>query len=174
MSPSQSSQFTGRPPRSFLLPFSQPTHLLSCPLLSCPLLPSNDLLLPRLRSDPQFLPQHIRQARPIPQIHPILILASLLLVHRRAQNHEIEPLRPAYGRGEPDLLVGWLFVEDVGSGGGCLDCEDAGLVGELVGGCLHGRGCEQRGREWRRGRGRRRDGMRLEWKSMYTRPQCEA
>jgi len=101
--------------------FPHPTHQ---SLLS---IPSNNLLLPRLRPNTQLLPQHIRQARAVPQVHPVLILAALLLIHRRAEHHEVEPFRPAYGRGEPNLLVGGLFVEDVGTGGGSFDCEDAGL-----------------------------------------------
>jgi hypothetical protein len=49
-------------------------------------------------------------------------------VHLVPFNNPIVPLRPGDRRTEPDLLVGWLLVKNIGSDAGDGNIEDASLV----------------------------------------------
>lgn len=75
----------------------------------------------------QFLPEKFRQRATIPQIDPISNTAISLLVHRFAIDDPIEALRSGNRRGEPDLLVRRLLVQDVGADPGLVDSQDASL-----------------------------------------------
>jgi hypothetical protein len=106
-----------------------PSRSRSPPLqLTAPLPP----LRTRIHSSPQMLYLRIRilhintdlrqqqliQRTPIPQIQPFPTPRALLRILPLARQDEVVALGSGDGRGEPDLFVGWLLVQDVGAGGG--------------------------------------------------------
>ena len=72
-------------------------------------------------SDAQLLSQQTDQARTVPEIDPVTTGTSLLASHVIALDDPIEPLGARYRAAEPDLLVRWLLVEDIGSSWGKSD-----------------------------------------------------
>lgn len=81
----------------------------------------------QIHHNPDFLPQQLRQITPISEIHPLALPTAFFLVLPFAVEHPVVPLRAGYGRREPDLLVGRLFVDDVGALRGERKGDDAGL-----------------------------------------------
>lgn len=75
-------------------------------------------------------PQQPTQRTPIPQIHPLPLSLLPSFPDPPLISHPIIALGTADRRREPDLLVGRLFVEDVGTVGGENEGEDAGLLGK--------------------------------------------
>lgn len=78
----------------------------------------------------QFRVQKLRQVRSVPQVDPLAVhewARVLLLVYAITLDNPVKPLGAGDGRAEPDLLVGGLFVEDVGADCGNGDVEHTSL-----------------------------------------------
>lgn len=77
--------------------------------------------------DAQLLSQDTNQTRAVPEIDPVADGASLLARHVVALDDPVKALGTGYGAAEPDLLVWWLLVQNVGSGRGKCYVEDSCL-----------------------------------------------
>lgn len=78
-------------------------------------------------SDTHLFPQQLSKTGAIPQVDPVADTALPLGIHGLAHNNPVEALGTSDGRTQPDLLVGRLFVQDIGAVGWEDDVEDAGL-----------------------------------------------
>ena len=65
--------------------------------------------------DTKLLPQQLGQPSSVPQVDPFADTSTLLVVHTLVRNSPVEAFRARDGRGQPDLLVWRLLVEDVGA-----------------------------------------------------------
>jgi len=65
--------------------------------------------------DTELLPQQLGQPSSVPQVNPFADTSTLLVVHTLMRNSPVEAFRTGDGRGQPDLLVWRLLVEDVGT-----------------------------------------------------------
>lgn len=83
--------------------------------------------------DSELLAEQARHGAAVAQVHPVAGRRILLLVLTLAPEDVVEALGAGYWRGEPDLLVGGLLVDDVGAGVGEGEGQDSGLwVGGLL------------------------------------------
>ena len=92
----------------------------------------------RRKIKPQLLPQQLGQRTPISQVDPeaagrsviATVNGTIVFVGLGVRgDHPVVAFGAGHRGGEPDLVVGRLFVEDVGAVFGVGDCEDAGLNG---------------------------------------------
>lgn len=78
----------------------------------------------------QLFAEQVGQRAIVAQVQPLAHSRVLLLVLPVTHNDVVIALGTRLGRRQPDLLVGWLLVDDVGANlGPKANVEDAGLVG---------------------------------------------
>ena len=74
------------------------------------------LLVPAdVHAESKLLPQDFLQRASVSDVDPLALSGPLLVVHALTLDCPVEALGPGQGRREPDLLVGRLLVEHVGS-----------------------------------------------------------
>lgn len=96
--------------------------------------------------DTHLVAEDVIQRRPVAQIDPIALRLAPLLTMPFGHSHPVVAFGPRNRRRQPDLLVGWLLIDDVGALDGEANGENAGLV--CCGGGQRGReGTSQPG-EW--------------------------
>jgi len=77
----------------------------------------------------QFLVKKLIDGGAIPNVDPVAARSILLVRLRVAEDDIVVALGARSGRGEPDLLVRWLLVDDIGARGATVQRDDAGLGG---------------------------------------------
>lgn len=106
------------------------TTIILVPLLSRILAQSGFHLLlvtTDVYAESKLLPQDLLQRASVSDVDPLALSGALLVVHALTLDRPVEALGSGQRRREPNLLVGGLLVEYVGSVGRKGDVQDAGL-----------------------------------------------